>query len=321
MTASTLLVTGATGCVGRAVVEVALRDGWNVLGLARSAPTIPLPEGVEFARADVRDATAVARAAAGCDAIVHAAGWVHRRPRSAADRAELWSSIVDGSRTVAAAASRTRLVVISSVAVHGRASNGELAPDTDYGRAKLAAETTAAAQHPQAVILRSALVYGPHDRGNFIALIRAVDRRLAFIVGPGTNRKSLVYAAHLADRVLAAARSDVAGAWIAADDPAPTQTEVLCEIARALGRHRPISLPRPLLATATGILDLVRGPSGAPRWRDRVAALCRDTAFSGAPLDTALGYRPRATLREAILAAVEWYEVTRAGSPGDRTRR
>jgi nucleoside-diphosphate-sugar epimerase len=302
----TMLVTGATGCVGRAVVAGALARDWQVRGLARHDAPTP----VALHLADVRDDDSVARAAAGCDVIVHAAGWVHRKATTAADRGELWSSIVDGTRVVAHAAERAgaRLVVISSTAVYGAASADEApAPSTEYGRAKLAAEAVARGMCAAPVIVRPGTVFGRHDRGNVAALIDAVARGRALVVGSGTNRKTLVYADNLADRVvLAAERPSLTGIWIASDDPAPTQAEIATAIAAAIRVAPPRRAPEALLAYAARALDALTTGSG-PRWRDRVKTLARDTWFPGAALDAELSYHPRVPWREAITAAVAWH--------------
>ncbi len=299
-----LLVTGATGCIGRAVVAAAQQRGWHVRGLARHAPAAPWADGVEVAVCDVRDRAAVARVAAGCDAIVHLAGWVHRVPRDDGDRAELRSSIVGGTGTVAvvAAGLGARLVVTSTVAVFDQ---------SEYGRAKLEAEAVAVASCPEVLVLRPAVVYGRSDRGNVVALIRMVDRRLGLIVGPGSNRKSMIYVENLADRILEGiVRRDLTGTWIATDEPAPTQAEIVAEIARALGRRPPLALPRWPVLTAAALADVVgragRAPAG-PSWHERVRGLTRSTVFSGAALDETLGYRPRVSWSEAIRTTVAWY--------------
>lgn len=297
MAAQTFLVTGATGCIGRAVVAAALARGWRVRGLARCSPALRLD--AELVLGDIRDPLVVGRAATGCDAIIHAAGWVHRLPCSDADRFDLRSSIIDGSRVVAEAAARTgaRLVSTSSVAV--------LDPVTDYARAKLEAEHSVLTSCPRAVIIRPTVVYGPHDRGNVAALIDAIERRRAVIVGSGTNRKSMVYSANLADRLLAAAqRDDLVGTWCAADDPAPTQAEILASIARALGLRPPPRIPRVAVAWGARVLDAL---GRTDRWSGRVTKLSSESVASGAPLDVALGYSPQVSWSAGILSAVAWH--------------
>jgi nucleoside-diphosphate-sugar epimerase len=316
---STLLVTGATGCVGRAVTTAARAAGWRVRGLARR--TAPGDwEGHELVNGDVTDAAAVARAALGCQAVVHLAGWVHRRPASPEDHRVLRAAIVDGTGHVAEAArqSGATLVSASTVAVYGAAGaipcddQHAVAPETPYARAKLEAEAAARARHPSPIILRLALVYGPHDRGNFLKLVRAIDRGYAVTVGAGENRKSVVCVTNVADRILGCLQSPetARGTWIVADGPAPSQRELMEIIAGTLGRRAPLRVPEPLVSLATGAVD--RLTLGRLALRDRARKLTASTEFLGTGLDERIGYRPRVSLEEGIRRTVAWYRQTRA---------
>ncbi len=303
-----ILVTGATGCVGRAVASAARRRGWRVRGLARQAGHGAGLDGVVLLAGDVRDAAKVRLAIAGCDAVVHLAGWVHRRPRGDRELAELRSSIVEGTRVVASAAAfaRTRLVMTSSIAVFGprRTDDGPPAPDTPYGRAKLEAEGVARDACHATAILRPALVFGPNDRGNIARLIRLVDRRMAFVVGDGSNRKSMVHVDNLADRIIASLEQELTGTWVAADDPAPTQAELVRAISQALGRRSPPTVPRWPMQAVASAFDLV----GRSHWRDRVDRLAQSTEFHGFALDQALGYAPRVVWADGIRTQVEQWK-------------
>ncbi|MSP15042.1 MAG: NAD-dependent epimerase/dehydratase family protein [Myxococcales bacterium] len=321
MTAAPLLfVTGATGCVGRAVIARALAAGWRVRGLARHALPSgdPLLVGLDLRVGSVTDEHAVRESAAGARAIVHLAAWVHAEPRDSAEHDELHRTIVDGTAHVAraAAAEGARLVNASTVAVYGSwlpSPCDEATPpaaESPYARAKLAAEA-AAALVPGATSLRIALVHGPHDRGNLLRLLRAIDRGLAFVVGDGTNRKSLVYVEHLAARVLRLIEADRAGGiFIAADAPAPTQHELVVALSRALGRRPPPRLPRAPLEWAGAAVDLarraVRAQGGS--WRQRVKKLAAPTEFRGDRLDALLGYQPELTLDESLQRTVAWWK-------------
>lgn len=291
-----VLVTGATGCVGQAVVAAARGRGMSVRGLARHRPATGWPSDAELELADVRHADAVARAIEGCATVVHLAGWVHRTPHGRDDLTELNSSIVGGARVVATAArhASARLLLVSSIAVLG--------PDTPYGRAKLEAERVAREICPDAVIIRPAVVYGPHDRGSVARLIRAIDRRLGVVVGDGSNRKSLVHVDNLADRLLELVRrTELGGTWVAADDPAPTQGEIVIEIARSLGRRAPPRVPRRAATAVATAIDAV----ARTQWRDRVEKLARTTEHPGFELDQALGYSPQVQWPTGIRAQVQ----------------
>lgn len=159
-----LLITGGSGYLGRHIVR-RLAAGWP--GEWRyttfSADPLGLPQG---ARLDVRNGAAVARFVAGFapDAIIHTAG-----SNTTPDMAAV---IVDGTRHVAAAAARAgaRLVHLSTDSIFGgdRAPYDETAapaPISDYGRAKAAAEALALA-HPNAVAVRTSLIYGLEEMDN-----------------------------------------------------------------------------------------------------------------------------------------------------------
>lgn len=66
-----VLVTGATGFVGTHLVRRLLGEGFEVVGLARTAPAAPVPAGARFVRGDVNDASSLRAAMKGVDAVVH----------------------------------------------------------------------------------------------------------------------------------------------------------------------------------------------------------------------------------------------------------
>jgi dTDP-4-dehydrorhamnose reductase len=138
----TLLVTGATGYLGRELLR--RTDG---------------ARGVSTADGDVRDRLTVERVLAGCTAVVHTAYRQH--PPDA------WSVNVDGTRAVAeaAAAAGARLIHVSTDVVFSGRRGGyreedEPDPVTDYGASKAAAESVVRESHPAALIVRTSLLYG-----------------------------------------------------------------------------------------------------------------------------------------------------------------
>lgn len=118
-----ILVTGATGCLGRNVVSHLARGGYDVRALvspdARAEVADVRAMGARsHVVADVRDAEGVRAAVRGVDAVVHLAGIAGVAVRSAA---EMMSVNRDGARTVADAclAARIRLVHVSSASAVG----------------------------------------------------------------------------------------------------------------------------------------------------------------------------------------------------------
>ena len=169
-----LLITGGSGYLGRHIARrVAAEWAGEWRYTTFSADPLGLPQG---ARLDVRDGAAVARlvAAFAPDAILHTAG-----SNTTPDMAAV---IVDGTGHVAEAAERAgaRLVHLSTDSVFGgdRAPYDESAapaPRNDYGRAKATAEALALA-HPNAVAVRTSLIYGLDEMDNGTAWMAAALR-------------------------------------------------------------------------------------------------------------------------------------------------
>ena len=147
----TLLVTGASGYLGRELVARASEAGWDVVATTYSQPGT---------RLDVRDGAAVDRAVAAGrpDAVVHTA-YVQDGP-------DARPVTVDGAENVARAAGRARHVHLSTDVVFDGRRDGryvesdEPCPVTGYGRAKAEAERRVAAAHPHALVVRTSLIDG-----------------------------------------------------------------------------------------------------------------------------------------------------------------
>jgi dihydroflavonol-4-reductase len=188
-----VMVTGATGLVGAAVVRELLARGHQVRALVR--PTSNLAnlaglEGVERAEGDVLDRASVEAALAGCDAVVHSAGV----SRISADRKLLYAVNAGGVEVVlgaALAAGLPRAVLTSSSSVLGgstvpRVMDEETTSSAetigiDYFVSKKRGEETAldlAARGLPLVVVRPSFVLGPGDLyGSSSGVVLALARR------------------------------------------------------------------------------------------------------------------------------------------------
>lgn len=172
-----LLVTGASGHLGGVLADRAAAAGWEVVGTYMSQR----PRDVDWraVELDVRDPDAVARLLADVrpDAVIHSA---YRQ-----DGPDAWATTADGARHVAEAAARrgSRLVHMSTdVVFSGRLGrplreDDPVDPITAYGRAKVAAEEAVSSACPEALIVRTSLIYGgpgaPRSRHEEVALLAA----------------------------------------------------------------------------------------------------------------------------------------------------
>ena len=108
-----LLVTGATGFLGGALVPLLVEEGHQVRVLARGGAPDAEALGCELSSGDVRDPETVRRALHGCEGLYHLAGLVSRDPRDAHKMYELH---VSGTRVLLAEAERAGLqrVILAS---------------------------------------------------------------------------------------------------------------------------------------------------------------------------------------------------------------
>ena len=251
-----VVVTGASGFIGRAVVPALRARGHEVMALDRAAT------------GDLAGLVDWPAHLAGAGAVVHLAALAHSRN---VDETRLRAVNVDAAVALgrAAAAAGVKMLFMSSVKVLGEETPGapfdessELAPQDAYGRAKAAAETALRAIPGLALtVLRPPLVYGPGVKANFLALLRAVARGWPLPLAAIRNGRSLVFAGNLADAVACCLEADKAsGRAYGVTDGAPLSTPALCRaIGDALGRPaRLFSLPRALLEIAPPARKLTR---------------------------------------------------------------
>jgi dihydroflavonol-4-reductase len=174
------LVTGATGFVGASVARELLRDGHEVVALARRGSdrrNLRGLERVEAREGDLRDRASLGRALEGCDALFHVAASYALWTR---DPAELYRSNVEGTRAIMEEALARRIpkvVYTSSVAVLAPPAPGAPPADEtaepdpasiigDYKRSKYLAEREVRALVERglpAVIVLPSTPIGPRD--------------------------------------------------------------------------------------------------------------------------------------------------------------
>ena len=323
------LVTGGTGFVGGHVVHALLNAGWSVRVLARDpSRSVGLIDGsgAEIVRGDLEGEEELPEAAAGADAIVHAAGIL--KARSLEDYREV---NVRGTERLLRAAARTapraRFVLVSSQAAAGPARGGRPVTEDDapapvswYGVSKREGEEAVARLWPgEWTVLRPGVVYGPGDRG-LLAYFRMAAS--GFVPVPaGRSRVQLISVQRAA---LGIARAATAGglakrAGFLCDPRAVTVRELAERIAALSGRPaRLIGVPDlvvRLLGVAETVAERLTGrsrPFNADKAREILAG---DWTCDGSPVDRALGLPEPKPLDEGLRALWAWYR--RAGWVGN----
>ncbi|MFV3368079.1 UDP-glucose 4-epimerase family protein [Pseudomonas sp. NY15435] len=276
-----VLLTGATGFVGRGVLARLRQEDDVQVRVSQRGIAAQWPDGVEVAQIDgLSVAQSWAQALRGVDVVIHCAGRVHVMDERAADPlAEFRSVNVEATRHLAqeaAAAGVKRFVFVSSIKVNGEETAPGLPftadaapqPQDPYGQSKLEAEqalfAVAAQTGLEVVVVRPPLVYGPGVKANFASLMRALQRRLPLPFGAIDNRRSLVARDNLVDLLLLCAQHPAAaGQVFLVSDGEDLSTAQLCRgLSKALG-VRPRLLPVPsgllhLLGLLTGRSQQVR---------------------------------------------------------------
>lgn len=251
-----VLVTGASGFLGRAVTAALSRDGCRVRAAVRSPPRIPFGSGIEVAmHPDLADGIDWRPLVEGIDVVIHLAGIAHTGPGIAP---ELYDRVNRAATEQAALAARQagvrRFVFVSSIRAQcGAAADTVLTerdpatPTDAYGRSKLAAEQALRASGVPFTILRPVLLYGPGVKGNFASLLRAARSPWPLPFGSFTGRRSLL----AVDNFIAALRfvmtaPQTGGETYLVADPGPALSlaELIATLRQAQGR-RPLLLPLP----------------------------------------------------------------------------
>lgn len=213
-----ILITGATGFIGRALVARATLDGLPIrIGARRRLPD--LPAGVEYAPAlDLAHEGDWSVALDKVRTVVHLAARVHvMRDPVTEPLAEFRRVNVAGTLRLArqaAAQGVARFIFVSSIKVNGEGrhmgdpytAEDEPAPIDAYGVSKHEAELGLMRLREETgleiIIIRPVLVYGPGVRGNFFSMLHWLHRGLPVPLGAVNNKRSLVALDNLVDLIL-----------------------------------------------------------------------------------------------------------------------
>jgi nucleoside-diphosphate-sugar epimerase len=201
-----VLITGASGFIGRALIDSLLVEtDYEVLAAARTHLKI---ENVAcHSVGNINGDTDWAAALGGVDVVVHVAARAHVLKEHSKNPSEEFLAVnYHGTINLAEQAVKAgvkRFIFISSIAVYGiDCSNQPLnetspvCPVTDYGKSKLAAEEyllkLANRTNMQVVIIRPPLVYDGEAPGNFGALLKLVEKSVPVPFRLIENRRSFI---------------------------------------------------------------------------------------------------------------------------------
>jgi nucleoside-diphosphate-sugar epimerase len=309
-----VLVTGGTGYLGSAIVRALLRAGHVPVVFSRHR--VPVPQGLDAVRGDLRNAQDVHAAVRGHDAVCHAGALVsiwRRRPEDFDD------VNVTGTANVIAACGALdieRLVYTSSfLALPPQGADDPLRAN-DYQRTKVEALRrirAAAAGGGRIVTLVPGVIYGPGPptEGNLVG--RLIDDhlrgRLPGIVG-GSRIWSLAWVDDVADAHVAALRHGACGAEYGLGGENVPQMRIFEILRDRLGRQLPRRLPSRLVRVVGALEEgraRVTGRSPLVT-RGAVDIFDHDWPIDSTSSTALLGYsvRPLSSMLSGLLAEGGW---------------
>lgn len=240
-----VLVTGASGFVGRPLVTALAEQGYAVRAVVRRDDRFS--DGVETVIVpDLADSSSYAALLDGVDIVIHLAGIAHIGPSIPAheyDRVNRWATAALAKAAVAARVSR--FVFMSSIraqcgpsAAHVLTEDDLPQPSDAYGRSKLAAEAAVRASGVAFTILRPVLIYGPGVKGNLVSLAKLAASSLPLPFGALDGRRSLLALGNLVSAIVFSITSPAARGetYVVADD-ALTLPQIIIGLRQAAGRR------------------------------------------------------------------------------------
>ena len=300
-----VLVTGASGFIGRAACAAFAKRGWQVRAGVRTHSRI---EGAQPVRGSLEQGWPLA----GVDVVVHLAGIAHQIHAQNAEAVYRAMNCEATERLARAAmqAGVRRFIFMSSIKVNGertpidrpfRASDAPQ-PEDRYARSKRDAERALAGLggKMEVVVVRPPLVYGPGVRANFLRLMRLVDRRWPLPFGAIRNRRSLVYVGNLADLIVAASTADAAAGrtLLVADGDDLSTPQLISGIGSALGK------PARLIGVPVGLLRLGGALTGMGA---EIGRLVDSLVVDAGETRERLGWRPPFSVAQGIADTVRWH--------------
>lgn len=331
----TVLITGATGFIGRRLVESLRQKNVTVKCLVRPTSKIsPLQKlGVEIIVGSIDRPETFQSALEGCDTVIHLAGLTH-----SVDRNELYRVNSEACGKLASVCCEQRfsprIIYVSSVAAAGPPPSGKLVRDesdpaqpvSDYGRSKWQGEQhwRSYADRLRITIVRPGIVYGPGD-AVLAELIRSIYRwRLHVVIGFRTPPLSLIHVDDLIELIIHAADKGETitraesestlsqGIYFACDDSAyPNYWAFGKQIARSLDR-------------SVLVLPLWRWVGRSVAWTVQTVSRCfgmnafltvdkireataRSWAVSSEKARKHLDFQPKRSLDSSLRETTSWY--------------
>lgn len=285
-----VLVTGATGYIGREVAAMLAAAGKDVKGLVHRDDA-ELPTGVEAVRGDVTDPGSLAEAMTGVDAVVHLVAILEGSDE------DFERIVAQGTRNVVAAAEQAgvrRFIHMSAAGV-----TPEHAPLTRYWGAKYAGKQAVMESGLDWTVIEPSFVFG-RNGGALKAFEALIRLPVAPVIGDGRYRHQPVWVGDVATAFLRALeRPQTIGKTYELGGPQLFEfDDLLDELARVTGRARRRKLHAPAGFVKAQTVVLRHLPRPLKVTKEQIVMLLAGTECDLGPVRADLGIEP-ASIAEA----------------------
>lgn len=310
----TILLTGASGFVGKAVLRTAQQRGLKIRPVYRSKDSAKGQFSFEIV-SGLDGETDWMQALQGVDVVIHAAARAHVMREEVVDPLHEYRRVnVEGTLNLArqaAAAGVRRFVFISSIKVNGESTQPDCpfyadddpAPEDAYGLSKAEAETQLRLLDKktgmEVTIIRPPLIFGPGVKGNFSSLINWVRKGLPLpLAGITHNQRSLVGIDNLVDLILVCTTHPKAAhqTFLVSDGQDLSTAELLRKIGKVLGR------PTRMLWMPAGLIAFIASFVGKKVISKRLLGSLQVDIQKTSEM---LGWKPKVGIDEGLRRAVE----------------
>jgi nucleoside-diphosphate-sugar epimerase len=294
-----ILLTGASGFLGRYVVNEFKKIGHEIYALGKKDSDINVNIETEFSLRKYN-----------IDYVIHIAGKAHIFPRSQSDIRSFWDVNVKGTQNLLRSLEENppkRIVFISTVAVYGKTYGVLLDENTPvlaldpYGQSKIQAEANildwSFRHNVICTILRLPLVYGENPPGNLNSMIQGIKKGYYFNISGGHTRKSMVRADDVARFILPA--SEVGGIYHLTDGYHPSFKEISHIIGASIGRKSIPNLPLWIAKIIAKIGDFL-GPK-FPFNSDKLKKITSELTFDDSLARANFGWNPKPVFMDDYL--------------------
>ncbi|WP_420265610.1 UDP-glucose 4-epimerase family protein [Candidatus Magnetominusculus dajiuhuensis] len=318
-----ILVTGANGFVGRHLSKTLLERGYAVKGTVRSREKIiSMPDAMDISIVgDISPTTDWRDVLKGIDVIVHLAARVHVMTETSDNPLQAFRHVntVGTERLAmqAGAAGVKRIVYLSTIKVNGEKTidkpfteNDSPAPDDPYSVSKWEAEQSIRRIAEQTgleyAIIRPTLVYGTGVKGNFLMLMKLINKGVPLPLSGIRNKRSLIYLGNLTDAIMKCISHPSAAnkTFLVSDGEDLSTPELIRRMANAFGRPARLFYFPPAFLRLGGAIA---------RRTNAVRRLADSLTVDSSKIRNELDWSPPFTLNQGLNSTIDWFKNSESG--------